>query len=157
MENYFNIIHYSLYKAHYKIHLMANKINPFWLLAKIPFLKKRHQDLGIDVHKEINKAFEDKDFGLSVVVAGGFLWGWMALLFFSLLMLFDVDISTVYVIGCAAISGIICYVFFFKNDKYIDYFDQYEKCSTAEKNKYGWLTAASVIAVFFLFYLGLTT
>lgn len=135
---------------------MVNKINPFWLLAKIPYIKKRHQELGINIHKEINSAFGDMDFGLSVVVAGGILWAWMALLFFSLLMLFDLDISMVYLFGCAAISGIICYVFVFKNDKYIGYFDQYEKWSTAEKRKYSWFTVISVVIVFLLFYLGLT-
>jgi len=58
---------------------------------------------------------------------------------------------------CVALSAVICYFFVFKNDKYLGYFDKYEKWSQAEKRKYGWLTVAFVIIIFLLFYLGLTT
>ncbi len=47
-------------------------------------------------------------------------------------------------------------IYIFEDDKYIRYFDRYEKWSKAEKRKYSWLTMASVVAVFLLFYLGLT-
>lgn len=82
IESYLNIVHYCLYKAEYRLHLLSNKVNPFWLLAKIPFIKKRHEKMGVDIHQEINKAWGDKSFGLSTVAAGGFLWGGLGLFFF---------------------------------------------------------------------------
>jgi hypothetical protein len=62
LEFYLNAFHFCFYRAHYKLHLLANKINPGWLLLKIPSIKKRHKKLGIDIHKEIDKAFGDKNF-----------------------------------------------------------------------------------------------
>lgn len=111
----------------------------------------------MDFQKEYDKAFGDRDFGFSMMLAGGLLWGGIAIFFFSLLIIFNVPVSISYIISCGVLSGLISYSFVFRNDKYIEYFDKYEKWSNTEKRKYGWLTFASVIAVFFLFYLGLKT
>lgn len=157
MENYLNILHFCFYKAHYKSHLLAKKLNPFNLIHKLPFQKRRYEELGIDIHKEIDKAFGDKNFGLSMTVAGGMLWGGIAIFFFSLLIVFNVRISMPYIIACGVLSGIICYFFVFRNDKYLEYFDKYEKWTKAENQKYSWLTFASIVAIFLLFYLGLKT
>lgn len=159
MENYLNILHFCVYKAHYKSHLLAKKLNPFNLIHKLPFQKRRYEELGIEIHKEIEKAFGDKNFGLSTAVAGGILWGGIAIFFFSLLMVFNVFVYATmpFIVACAVLSGAICYFFVFKNDKYIQYFDKYEKWTKAEKQKYSWLTFASIVAIFLLFYLGLKT
>lgn len=77
----------------------------------------------------------------------------MGLFFFSVLMMMKVAISTPLIIGCGLGSGLICYVFVFKQDKYIKYFDKYEKWSRQEKRKYGWLTVVSILFVLFSFYL----
>lgn len=158
MENYLNILHFCFYKAHYKSHLLANKINPFRLLAETSFIKKRLEKKGImNIQKEIDKAFGDKNYGLSTTVAGGILWGSIAVFFFSLLIVFNIPISMPYIITCGLLSGAISYFFVFRNDKYVKYFDKYEKWSKAEKRKYSWLTCASVVAIFLFFYLGLKT
>lgn len=158
MENYLNILHFCFYKAHYKSHLYANKINPFRVLVETSFIKKRLEKKGItNIENEINKAFGDKNFGLSTTVAGGILWGAIAIFFFSLLIVFNVRISMPYIIACGVLSGIISYFFVFRNDKYLEYFDRYEKWSKAEKRKYSWLTFGSLLAIFLLFYFGLKT
>lgn len=157
MEKYLNILHFCFYKAHYKSHLLAKKINPFNLIHQLPFQKRRYEKLGIDIHKSIDKAFGDKNFGLSTTVAGGLLWGGIGIFIFSLLIIFNVPISIPYIISCGVLSGVISYYFVFRNDKYIEFFDRFEKWSKAEKAKYSWLTLASILAVFLLFYLGLQT
>lgn len=158
MENYLNILHFCFYKAHYKSHLYANKINPFRVLVETSFIKKRLEKKGImNIENEINKAFGNKNFGLSTTVAGGILWGAIAIFFFSLLIVFNVRISMPYIIACGVLSGIISYFFVFRNDKYLEYFDRYEKWSKAEKRKYSWLTFGSLLAIFLLFYFGLKT
>ena len=153
MEKYFNIIHFCLYKAFYKVNLITERINPANLIHKLPFQRKRYEQLGIDVHQEINNAWGDKQFGLSTVAAGGFLWGGLALFFFSFMMMLKVSISTAFIIGCAVGSGLICYLFVFRQDKYIKYFDRYEKWSKRESVKYGWLTVGLILFVLFSFYL----
>ncbi|RZK39951.1 MAG: hypothetical protein EOO90_16945 [Pedobacter sp.] len=159
IETYLNIIHFCFYKAHYKMHLLANKINPFHLIHKLPFQRRRYEKLGIDIYKEIDRAAGDKEFGVSTIAAGGILWGGVGFLFLSFLLLFNLIVygTMLHVIIVSALSGIVCYFFVFRNDKYLAYFDKYEKWSKAEKRKYSWLTFASVVAVLLLFYIGLTT
>lgn len=159
MENYLNIIHFCFYKAHYKLHLLSNKINPFRLIHKLPFQKRRYEKLGIDINKEIDIAFGDKSFGLSTMAAGGMLWGFINIFFLTFLLLFNLIVygTWMHVIIVSALSGAVCYFFVFRNDKYIAYFDRYEKWSKAEKRKYGWLTILSILGLFLLFYLGLKT
>lgn len=159
METYLNIIHFCFYRAHYKLHLLANKINPFQLIHKLPFQKKRYEKLGIDIHKEIDRAFRDKKSGLSVMIAGGLLWGILGICFFSILILFDLLVyaTMLHIVTCSILSGIVCYFFVFRNDKYLEYFDRYEKWSEAEKRNYSWLTFASVAMVFLVLFLGFIT
>jgi len=75
MEDYLNILHYVIYKAHYKLHIFFNKLNPFMLLHKLPFVKRRCEKLGIDLKQELNKAFSNKQNGLSVMFSGGLVVG----------------------------------------------------------------------------------
>ncbi|TJZ53595.1 hypothetical protein FAZ15_16300 [Sphingobacterium olei] len=155
IENYLNIIHYCLYKAEYRLHFLFNKINPAWLLMKIPFIKRRYEKMGVtrqSINRDNNNLWGDKRFGLSTVAAGGFLWGGLGLFFFSVLMMLKVAISTVLIVGCALGAGLICYAFVFRQDKYIKYFDKYEKWSKQEKRKYGWLTVGSILFVLLSFY-----
>lgn len=158
METYLNVLHYCFYKAHYKSHLFIKRLNPFRLLFKIPVVKRKAEKEGVNLDEAVDQAFGDKNFGMSMMVAGGALWGGMTLFFFSLLLIINIPMMPrVYMIICVALSAVICYFFVFKNDKYLGYFDKYEKWSQAEKRKYGWLTVAFVIIIFLLFYLGLTT
>ena len=155
IEFYLNIIHFCYYKAHYNLHLLTNKLNPFNLIHKLPFQKRRYEKLGIDIQKEINTAFEDKTFGLSTTIAGGFLF---VLLFFFVFGVFGLlrklltkDIlETAHFLIFGVLSALVCYVFVFKNDKYIKYFDKFEKWTRNEKTKYSWLTFVTTVIVFFL-------
>lgn len=159
IEEYLNVLHFCLYKADYKLHLLSNKINLFHLIHKLPFQKRRYEKLGIDPIETINQVYKNKNYGTSMVFAGGILWGGIAIFFFSLLILFNVFVYATmpYIIACAVLSGALCYFFVFKNDKYIQYFDKYEKWSKAEIKKYRLLTLVSIIAIILLFYLGLKT
>ena len=60
MENYLNILRFCFYRARYKSHLFANKINPFRLISEMLFKKKRLEKKGItNIQEEIDKAFGD--------------------------------------------------------------------------------------------------
>lgn len=157
MENYLNIVHFCLYKFLYRLHLVTEKINPFRLLFKIPIVRKKAKEQGVDLQKSINEAWGNEVYGLSVSYAGGLFGGIIALFFFSLLILFDLNISVVSVVGCGILSAGICYMSVFKNDKYISYFKKYANWSRIEKRRYSWLTFGSILVVFILFYIGLIT
>jgi hypothetical protein len=153
MEAYLNILHFCFYKAHYRLHLLANKVNPFRLLYRLPFVKRRCEKLGVNIYEAVDQAFGDPRAGLSVTVAGGALSGVMGTFLFALLFVFDQDIDSVYVFVAFFVAFAIAYFFVFKDDKYLAYFEQYENWSKAESMTYGCVTLASVVATFLLFYI----
>lgn len=160
MEHYLNILHFCLYKAHYKSHLFAKRINPFNFLHKLPFQQRRYKELGIDIQTEIDKAFGDRNFGLSMTVAGCIF---LAVLFFFFLALINffialsglgIAISLVHFIPCGILSIWLSYFYVFKKDKYIMHFDKFEKWTKPESRKYCWLSFCFSILVLALLFLG---
>jgi len=153
LELYFNILHYCFYKFDYKLHLWSNKINPFNLIHKLPFQKRKYEELGIDIHSEINKAFGSKNYGLSMLVAGGAL---MSVLFFFILTLInlwnriflDGEILTKedFIISCA-LSAVVSYFAVFRRDKYLLYFEDFEKWDNKDRRKYYILSVITAILV----------
>lgn len=155
---YLNIVHFCYYKTHYKLHLFTNKINPFNFIHKLPFQKRRYEKLGINIQKEIDTAFGDKKKGLSITFAGGFLFVLLFFFFFGVFGLirkfFTTEyLETIHFIIFGALSALICYTFVFKKDKYIKYFDKFEKWNREEKRKYSWIVFIVSIAVFCLWIL----
>lgn len=157
MEIGLNILHYCIYSIHYKLHLLADKVNPFWLVAELPFLKRRYEKLGIDIHKEVNKAFSDKRNGMSMMAAGGVLFGILFLFLMGVchlliqIMNLDIVFTVPYFIVFTLISFIVCYFYVFKNDKYLQYFKEFEKRPKAKKNQYTYLSIGFIIGVLCLF------
>lgn len=162
LETALNIFHYCIYRVHYKLHLFANKINPFNLIHKLPFQRKRYEELGIDIQKEIDKAFSDKNNGLSVIIAGGVLFGVLYFLLFDITKILMSAInngavfSAGYFIGFGLFSIVICYFFVFENDKYLAYFKDFESWTKNESRKNGWLSFGFILAVLVLFFVSLS-
>lgn len=159
IELYLNIIHYCYYKAIYKLYVLSNKINPFVLIHKLPFQKRRYEKLGIDIRKEINKAYSDKKFGISVTFSGGYLIGLLFLFIFGVFSLIRKLFTTenlegIHFIFFGVSSVILCYFFVLKENKYIKYFNKFEKWNKEEKRKYSWFTFAITVAFFYLCILG---
>ena len=161
IENYLNVLHFCFYRAHYKLHLFANKINPFLLIHKLPFQKRRYEKLGIDIYKEIDKAFGNKEYGISMTVAGGAMLGILFLFFLAALNILlkllsgNITLSALHFIFCGILTVALSYFFVFKKDKYLSYFEQFEEWGKADKIKYGLLSFAFVLLVFLLNILGL--
>jgi hypothetical protein len=162
MKKGLNILHYCIYKAHYKMHLLFNKINPFRLIHKLPFQKKRYEQLGIDIDDEINKAFSNRIFGLSTTVAGGGIFGICFILLMAVAIIaikavnrdFILAINPYYFLLLVLPSLAVCYFFVFKRDMYLEYFDRYDHWTKTEKRKYGWSSFIFIAAVLFIFVLG---
>ncbi len=161
IENYLNVLHFCFYRADYKLHLFANKINPFLLIHKLPFQKRRYEELGIDIYKELDKAFGNKEYGISMTVAGGAMLGILFFFFLAALnillklLLGNITLSALHFIFCGILTVALSYFFVFKKDKYLSYFEQFEEWGKADKIKYGLLSFAFVLMVFLLNILGL--
>lgn len=152
IEFYLNVVHFCYYKSHYKLHLLANKVNPFRLIAEIPVVKRRHKKMGIiNFQKEMDNVFNSKNFGLSTTFAGGFLFALMFFVFFGIFGIvrkfFTTEyLETIHFVIFGLLSAMVCYFFVFKKDKYIKYFNKFEKWTREEKRKYSGLTF--IITVF---------
>lgn len=158
MENYLNILHYFVYRLAYKLHLFSNKINPILLIYKLPFFKRKFKEKGIvDIEKEINTAFGDKDSGLSIMVSGGVIIGMVFFLILAIVILlkrllgFDFALGINHFIFIAVLSIISCYFLVFKKDKYLVYFKKYESWPKSEKIKYEWIIFIFIVLVILLF------
>ena len=150
MELFFNIIHFCLYKADSKSHLLSNKLNPFVLIVKIPAVKKKFEEQGTSLLGVTNKIWGDKRYGFSIMISGG---GLVIALFLIILAVFDIlngvlsspiKSSGLPFLFCALLAYGICHYTVFKGDKYLRYFRQFEKWTKAEKWKYGLLTFAFI-------------
>ncbi len=157
IEFYLNVLHFCFYRLHYKSHLFFNKINPFHIIHNLPFQKRKYEELGIDIHKEIDKAFGDKTGGLSILVAGGILLAALFFFFLAIINLFigladlNVSLSKEHFITCCILSAGLSYLYIFREDKYIEYFEKFEKWSKVDSRKYIWLTFGFIVLVGLLF------
>jgi hypothetical protein len=150
MELFFNIIHYCLYKADSKRHLLSNKLNPFVLIGKTPAVKKKLEEQGTSLLGVSNKIWGDKRYGFSIMISGG---GLVITLFLIILAVFDIlngvllnliKSSGLPFLFCALLAYTICHYTVFKGDKYLSYFRKFEKWSKTEKWKYGLFTFSFV-------------
>jgi len=161
MTKLLNILHYSIYLIHYKLHLIANRLNPFRLLHKLPFQKKKYEELGINIDQEVNSAFSNKDYGLSVLVSGGILISVLFLLIFILFQLITtllnikVILTTYIFIAFAVLSFVICYIFVFRKNKYISYFQKFNSRTKQQKNTYVILSVFFMALIIYLFFINL--
>jgi hypothetical protein len=129
------------------------------LIHKLPFQKRRYEKLGIDINEEINKVFGNRMFGMSTIVAGGAIMGILFILITALSMLLikitnlEFRLNLFHFITFVLMSFMVCHFFVFKKDKYLAYFEIYDKWTRGEKRKYGWISFTFTAAVVLLFVL----
>jgi len=159
MERFWNIVHYFVYRADYKLHLLFTKINPFTLIHKLPFQKRLYERKGIDIRNEINEAFKRPDIGLSSIRAGGFMNILVFLICFGLvnflcgLSQVSIRLRLYHFVIFIIASLVVNYFLLFKQDKYLDYFKEFEKMSHTEKKKWAWISLGAIIGII-LFLIG---
>jgi len=159
VENILNKLHYSIYLMDRKLHYLSNKVNPLLFIFKIPFFKKVAKKNNEDLFEIYNNTFTDKRSGFNIWVADGILMGVIFVILISsftvisrVFNLYDY-VPKFYYITCAGISMFIGYLYVFKKDKYLDYFEKYEKWTKKEKRKYviiSFLVIIATIAYFFM-------
>jgi hypothetical protein len=69
------------------------------------------------------------------MVAGGGIVG-ILFIFMTGISNFFIEVTSLHFVGLASISTAICYFLVFKGDKYLLYFEIYEKWTAREKGKY---------------------
>lgn len=159
MEKILNGFLYCIYLMDVKLHYLSNRINPVWLLLYVPFIKKKWERKNQDPIKEFNKVFTDKVGGHIIAralgIIGGVIFGILIGSVFLINRFFKfydyVPMSYYIICGCIAIG--IGYVYMLRNDRYLVYFEHYEKWPKKRKRKYiilSFFTVLATIAYFFL-------
>lgn len=158
MENIINIFHYCIYLLDRKLHLLSNKINPFLLLYKIPYLKRKAKENGEDLNKVYNETFINKDYGFNIMVAGGITVGviflFLVAFFQTALFIFNIEnrLKPTGFIILGIISFFICYFLIFKNDKYLIYGKKYEKWTKYNRRINIWLSILFLVMTVIFFF-----
>jgi hypothetical protein len=157
IELFLNVLHFCFYKWHYKLHLLANKINPVNLIHKLPFQKRKYEELDINIHKEIDKAFGDKASGISVMVSGGTLLAVEFFFFLTITIILNglmgqyIGLPVILFVVCGILSATTTYFYVFRKDKYLLYFNRFEKWPKSDKRKYNCISLGFILVVFCLF------
>lgn len=160
MERFWNIIHYCAYNGDYKLHLLFNNINPIVLLLRIPFIKKFYSKKGVDVESNLNTAFKRPDVGLSSMRVGGLMY--VLIFFFQLgIIEFFLGITRarpqgIFLIAIPPfiISIILNYILLFKKNKYLKYFNEFDKMDKSFKRKWSWISFGVIIGILLFLILG---
>lgn len=66
MENILNIFHYSIYHMLNNVHIILNKINPLWLLFKIPFIENFHKKHNHNPRNKHDVLWMDDEKGYNI-------------------------------------------------------------------------------------------
>lgn len=156
-EKHLNILHYCFYRMHYKMHIKFKKINPFRLIHKLPFQKRRYEKLGINIEHVVDNLFGDKRFGTSVTIAGGALWSTLSFWFISTSIILNAIInksyiSTIYFWIFGGLGFAITHIFVFRKDKYLKHFRVFDKWNKNELYKNCILTIIYLIATICFFF-----
>lgn len=150
-------MYYCFYKFDSNFHLLFNYINPFRLLIYTPFMKKRCKSVNVDLQKEIDYAFS-RNGGISLYRAGFFLF--MFTMAFSVsishfvegLIFFQLKDYFLFYIIVGAISYLFNYNLIHKKNKYIPYFNMFEKYNKSKKIKLALLCIAVLVCISLLLY-----
>ncbi|MFB9053958.1 hypothetical protein ACFFVB_12800 [Formosa undariae] len=158
-----NILHYCLYLIQVKLHLLFNKINPVLLLFKIPSVKKRMKESdGIESPTEwYNNFWNDKKNGFGTRFIGGSLIGIISFAFIGLGIILvkiispELVLNSFFFISMGIISYLICYFLVFKNDQYLEYFNEFEDWTIKQKRKYVFGSISFILLIIVLFFFSL--
>ena len=170
MERIWNYVYYTIFNLYRLLYKFSNYIDPFRLFYKIPKIKKFYAKGGIE---DMSKFTEDivvnnKKYGMNIMIAGIHIGGLLVLLQYGLFNLLQIAIGKsliqnvwssgnlyklFFILSFLILPWIINENFLFKNDKYLKYFEEFDKESKEIKNKWQWISFAIIFGIFTFFIL----
>lgn len=152
MEKFFNIYHYCIYILLNKLHLFVNKIDLVLLFFKIPYFKEKLKKKNLDLVKIDDKLWMDKENGLNIWGAGAVFGSSIIFILLSLFLIFTRGHNVDNMLWIVALVFIIIAIFIIlkyisKDDKYLQYFEEFENWSKGEKRKYMSLSILIILGI----------
>jgi hypothetical protein len=166
IEWFWNIVYYNVYIFDSKCRKLFNYLNPFYLINKIPAVKKHHSKHGVDdMNKFAERILNNPKSGISSIWSGSFMGGLLVFIGISLLNIIETIIgrslirdvtnsSSHFIIFFVILLGptmLINNCLLFKKDKYLNYFKEFEMMSKEKKSVYGWLSFFVIVLIFSFF------
>ncbi len=156
LKSKINALYFCLYLTERTMHFAFNKINIFLLLYKIPFIKRRMKNkYGIENPLEYyNDFFLNKEYGFSQRFVFGAFFGIILVILLTFCILtnklfqLNLDFENYYLIILGIIAYMVSNLLVYKNDTYLDYFENFEKWSLSRKRVNVFLSFIFIILVF---------
>lgn len=155
MERYWNLVHYFIYRTNVRAYILLNKINPIIWSYRLPFMKRRFKKMGIDDPvASFNDVLTNPEIGFSSILSGGaayglvYLFGYGLIFFFSVVSGVYTGFTAVHVVVPLLLSFIANYALLFRKDKYLVYFEEFDKLPEAARRKWSLVTFATVVGIF---------
>lgn len=152
---YWNLLHFYFFVWHTNAHLIFNYINPIVYISKLPVIKNFYSKHGIDDINSFSneKVFNEKKIGINSIWSGvqkGGMFIFIEYSFFNIVqglsgkVFINILMENKFYFGILIliflfIAGFFNYNVLFKNDKYLEYFNEFEKMTKTQKLKTGWL------------------
>jgi len=147
-----NIIFYNLFRFEKATQKVVSF--PFQLVLRNKKIRESYIKRGVDdPESEVIRALENPEFGISSILAGGHFIVLFSLLIFGLLNLFfcifklDVRYSLVHFGIVGILSYLFAHLISFRKDRYLEYFNDFEKLPKNKKMGYAWMTFFIVLGV----------
>lgn len=169
MEKFWNYIHINIYLFEkYVSALITYPIEMmFDLFYKLPIISKGLEKRGVsrkELKKTTDNVMNNLDYGQNITIASIQMGGLLVLIEYSLFnflqailgrMLIqyiweDVVYKLLFVFGSLVIPSIINYYSLWKNDKYLDYFKNFEKESKSTRIKWSLISIVVIIGILLL-------
>ena len=160
MERFFNIIHYILFKGFSRLFMYLFK--PLFKIYKIPMVKRYSEKKGINPEEEVRKVFFQKEGGFSIMYAGGMISIFTGTFFlvltnvYCILFYKIIDVHFICIVIIFILSYGINHYLVFKNDKYLNYFEEFDKKSKIWKRVWALITLGLIIGIPFFWGITIT-
>lgn len=153
LEFFLNLCFYSLYRLFGFFSRCFLKINPLRLLGELPYYKRKFKERGIDINNQYNDYLTNKVYGLdrnysSAAFSVGLI-SFLVVILIHLNYLLKLKMTVPKLIFTIAIAVFIAQYFVLWRDKYLKYFEKFEKQRILEKRFYLWMLLTFVCMILF--------
>ncbi len=168
IELFWNIVYYGIYRFDVYFRYLVGFLNPFKVIHKIKGVQKYYSAQGVnDMNKLRNRILGNRESGISSFRSGGIIGGLLVLIEYGLINLFQKITGSnliekiwqsntnfmIYLISLLLPVILINNYLLFKGNKYLKYFDEFDKCGTNTRQLYSWISFITVVIIVAFFFL----
>ncbi len=168
IELFWNIVYFGIYQFDISLRYLIGFLNPFNFINKIKGVQRYHSTYGVnDLNKFRNRIFNSKKSGISSIRSSAIIGGLLVLFEYGLFNFIqgitkkalianvweDSSHFFIYLIVLLIPVVLINNYLLFKNDKYLNYFEQFEKEGKRKKSSYYFLSIITVLLFVSFFFL----